>query len=312
MHGSVMSMVAAAFMGLLFIVELNVFMSSNLVTKVAMDNNMASQLRVNFNITVHDLHCASLRASRPLAARARAPSLVSSARPRAHGSRLARSRGLAGDFLEVNLYDAIGTKVMNVTPNVEKWQLDSDGVRRMYQGRNRRHYEIDTEDHHPELEVLHENGEHARPLDAESFDGFLKEHEFTFVDFYAPWCIWCQRLAPVWEVFAESIEQQGQPVDVMKVDCTANAALCAAQKVQAFPTLRFFHREEPVNQGDYRSDRTVENLLQFVQRKLDLENQYKEWPEARKVRATSPPRRAARARALTLARATPLSLSRAR
>ena len=87
MHGSVMSMVAAAFMGLLFIVELNVFMSSNLVTKVAMDNNMASQLRVNFNITVHDLHCASLRASRPLAARA--PSLVSSARPRAHGSRLA-------------------------------------------------------------------------------------------------------------------------------------------------------------------------------------------------------------------------------
>ena len=70
MHGSVMSMVAAAFMGLLFIVELNVFMSSNLVTKVAMDNNMASQLRVNFNITVHDLHCASLRASRPLAARA--------------------------------------------------------------------------------------------------------------------------------------------------------------------------------------------------------------------------------------------------
>ena len=201
---------------------------------------------------------------------------------------------------------------MNVTPNVEKWQLDSDGVRRMYQGRNRRHYEIDTEDHHPELEVLHENGEHARPLDAESFDGFLKEHEFTFVDFYAPWCIWCQRLAPVWEVFAESIEQQGQPVDVMKVDCTANAALCAAQKVQAFPTLRFFHREEPVNQGDYRSDRTVENLLQFVQRKLDLENQYKEWPEARKVRATSPPRRAARARALTLARATPLSPSLAR
>ena len=198
---------------------------------------------------------------------------------------------------------------MNVTPNVEKWQLDSDGVRRMYQGRNRRHYEIDTEDHHPELEVLHENGEHARPLDAESFDGFLKEHEFTFVDFYAPWCIWCQRLAPVWEVFAESIEQQGQPVDVMKVDCTANAALCAAQKVQAFPTLRFFHREEPVNQGDYRSDRTVENLLQFVQRKLDLENQYKEWPErarcarrrllgARRARACA---HATRARALALA-----------
>ena len=39
MHGSVMSMVAAAFMGLLFIVELNVFMSSNLVTKVAMDQH---------------------------------------------------------------------------------------------------------------------------------------------------------------------------------------------------------------------------------------------------------------------------------
>jgi len=247
-HGFILSISAVVFMVTLFFVEFSAFLTVDLSTKVAMDMNMGSQLRVNFNITIHDLHC---------------------------------------DFVEVNLRDAIGTRVMNVTPNVEKWQLDSDGVRRMYQGRNRRHYEIDTEDHHPHIDVLHENGEHAIPLDTANFEAYTKEHEFTFVDFYAPWCIWCQRLAPVWEVFAEEIEKTGQPVVIAKVDCVAESALCARQKIQAFPTLRFFRHEEPVNQGDYRSDRTVQNLLQFVTRKLDLESQYKEWPDARKAHAVN-------------------------
>lgn len=34
---------------------------------------------------------------------------------------------------------------------------------------------------------------------------------------YAPWCVWCQRLGPTWEAFAEHVEEQKIPVKVAKV-----------------------------------------------------------------------------------------------
>jgi hypothetical protein len=57
-HGFILSISAVVFMVTLFFVEFSAFLTVDLSTKVAMDMNMGSQLRVNFNITIHDLHCA--------------------------------------------------------------------------------------------------------------------------------------------------------------------------------------------------------------------------------------------------------------
>jgi thiol-disulfide isomerase/thioredoxin len=42
----------------------------------------------------------------------------------------------------------------------------------------------------------------------DDFPGFIAEHEYVFANFYAPWCVWCQRLGPTWEAFAETMEKQ--------------------------------------------------------------------------------------------------------
>lgn len=33
----------------------------------------------------------------------------------------------------------------------------------------------------------------SQPLSADTFVPFMQQHELTLVNFYAPWCIWCQR-----------------------------------------------------------------------------------------------------------------------
>lgn len=247
--GAALSLCAGVFMSLLFAVELVAFLTTSTESSVILDTNSDTQLRINFNITLMDLAC---------------------------------------DYAAVDVYDVLGTNTQNVTKNIEKWQLDENGVKRIFQGRNREQREIAHDEHHPTIEELHKNGEHAVPIGEDDFETYTKEHHFSFVNFYAPWCIWCQRLEPTWEAFAEEIERlEGSPdelqVDIARVDCVANRNLCAQQKIMAFPTLRLL-KDGQVFAPDYKQDRTVSALKDFVKQKLDLEEKMKDWHPKRRDR----------------------------
>jgi protein disulfide-isomerase-like protein len=232
-HGMFLSYCAAFFMLILFIAELWAFLSMQIHTNVVIDNMNDQLLRINFNITTLDLPC---------------------------------------EYAVIDVVDVLGTRSDNVTKNVNKWQIDSAGVRRNYEGRNAEQKDLQHDTHHPDIEELHKGGEQAIPVGEGEFDEYLKTHHYTFVNFYAPWCIWCQRLEPVWEAFAEHIENEQIPISIIKVDCVANNELCMNQKIQAFPTLRVFKEAEP-QAPDYRSDRTVDALTEFVRQKLAQDEQ---------------------------------------
>jgi thiol-disulfide isomerase/thioredoxin len=248
-HGAVLSICAGMFMLILFIVELMAFMSTTVNTSVILDTNADVQLRINFNITMIDMPC---------------------------------------EFASIDVYDVLGTNTQNVTKNIEKWQLDENGIKRIFSGRNKEQKAIQHDTHHPDIETLHENGVHATPIGIDTFDEFVKDHKFSFVNFYAPWCVWCQRLEPTWEAFAEELEKlDGTPdeiqVDVAKVDCVANRQLCADQRVMAFPTLRLF-KDGEIFAPDYKMDRTITALKEYAKSKLDLEEKMKEWHPKRRER----------------------------
>jgi thiol-disulfide isomerase/thioredoxin len=237
-------------MAILFLVELWAFLSTTIETGVMLDTNAETLLRINFNITMLDLQC---------------------------------------DYAAVDVVDVLGTNSMNVTKNVEKWQLDETGKRMIFQGRNREQKAIQHDAHHPEIQELHKNGVHAVPLDEANFDMYLSENPYVFVNFFAPWCIWCQRLEPTWEATAEEVERLNEnenesiDVDIVKVDCVANRNLCGTQRIQAFPTLRFFKDSQQYG-IDYKQDRTVSAMIDFLKQKVELEKTMEDWHPRRKQR----------------------------
>ena len=85
-----MSCLALVVMGVLFLSETLAFARTGLGTSIALDENDQPQIRLNFNITLLDLHC---------------------------------------DYVSVDVWDTLGTNRQNVTKNVEKWQLDEQGQR---------------------------------------------------------------------------------------------------------------------------------------------------------------------------------------
>lgn len=67
----------------------------------------------------------------------------------------------------------------------------------------------------------------------------------VLVDFWAPWCGWCQRLAPGFDRLASEFAGR---VAFVKVNVDEEPILAGRYGIQSLPTLKFFCGGEPVEE----------------------------------------------------------------
>ena len=258
-RGSILSYLSLLLMVILFLWETKAYLRTNIVTDLALDKSEEPRLRLNFNITMTDLRC---------------------------------------EFAVIDVVSVLGTD-QNVTAHVTKWNIDADGVRKGYKGRNRNQKDIEMFDSSIDqtLEELHEDGEDAVSLDERTLEEYKRDHQYLFVDFYASWCSHCKDLAPTWEALAEvmteasynrvdAIEDQkpeaeqhqysdedydhalkvNLPVAIAKVDCVTHKNVCNQQEnIMAYPTLRLFIDGKVWGSGsDYKGHRTVMEMVDWL------------------------------------------------
>ena len=85
----------------------------------------------------------------------------------------------------------------------------------------------------------------------------VKGHSVTFVNFFAPWCFWSNKLQPAWTAVGQRLHRRAyeQSVKFIKVDCTSpnGGELCKSQAIHAFPSVRIYrgstHAFEPYEFG---------------------------------------------------------------
>ena len=167
-RGSYFSFIALFIIITLFLYETKEFLTSKLIKDLMIDkkeNTGDTTIRLNFNITMLDLKC---------------------------------------DWAVIDVVSVLGTD-QNVTAHVTKWDLDGNGIKSTFRGRNRNQKDIDLYDKTvtESIQELHQNGEDAVSLNKETLPMAKENFEYLFVDFYAGWCSHCIDLAPTWEKLAE-------------------------------------------------------------------------------------------------------------
>lgn len=111
---------------------------------------------------------------------------------------------------------------------------------------------------------VHAGEEAVLTLGVDSIDAAIAENEHIMVEFYAPWCGHCKKLAPEYEAAAQVLRDIDIPL--AKVDCSAdeNRPICSRYEVRGFPTVKWFSNGVP---SAYEDARTAAAIINFAKKR---------------------------------------------
>jgi len=107
-------------------------------------------------------------------------------------------------------------------------------------------------------------------LTTENFNSIVKDsNKDVLVEFYAPWCGHCKKLAPDYEKVAQSFDGESNVV-IAKLDSDDHKSVSSEYGVTGYPTIKFFPKDNKEGET-YDGGRTPQDFVDFINRRAGTE-----------------------------------------
>eukprot|EP00246_Nothoceros_aenigmaticus_P003989 TRINITY_DN15252_c0_g2_i1.p1 TRINITY_DN15252_c0_g2~~TRINITY_DN15252_c0_g2_i1.p1 ORF type:complete len:370 (+),score=66.71 TRINITY_DN15252_c0_g2_i1:118-1227(+) len=110
--------------------------------------------------------------------------------------------------------------------------------------------------------VAGDEGSYVLDLTPDTFEKEVGQSKGALVEFFAPWCGHCKKLAPEFEKVGSAFKKT-RSVLIAKVDCDSHKSLCSKYGVSGYPTLKWFPSGS-LSPRDYPGGRTAEDLISYI------------------------------------------------
>ncbi|XP_074123697.1 protein disulfide-isomerase A4 [Sminthopsis crassicaudata] len=98
-------------------------------------------------------------------------------------------------------------------------------------------------------------------LTKDNFDEVVNDADIILVEFYAPWCGHCKKLAPEYEKAAKELNKRSPPIPLAKVDAIEETDLAKRFDVTGYPTLKIFRKGKAF---DYNGPREKYGIVDYM------------------------------------------------
>ena len=105
----------------------------------------------------------------------------------------------------------------------------------------------------------------AMNMNNKQFEELMNGDKPLLVDFWAPWCVYCRRIAPAYEKIAESWSEK---VIVAKVNIDEEPQLAARERIEVIPTLVLYHKGEAL--GSIVAPQSKAAIDEFIRETLGI------------------------------------------
>ena len=103
----------------------------------------------------------------------------------------------------------------------------------------------------------------ARNINHEEFQNMIRADRPVLVDFWAPWCGYCRRIAPAYDRIAQ---QYGEDMVIAKINIDEEPRLAHAERIEVIPTLVLYRNGEAI--GSIVAPESKAMIEEFIKRNL--------------------------------------------
>ena len=104
----------------------------------------------------------------------------------------------------------------------------------------------------------------AMELNKEQFEKLMNDGKVVLVDFWAPWCSYCRRIAPAYDKIAQ---QFGDELIISKINIDNEPILAHKEQIEVIPTLVLYEKGEAL--GSIVAPESRSRIEEFLADYLD-------------------------------------------